>query len=74
MAHQTNVTQVGKQFPTEEQPTQVMDPVCGMKLERKTARHMLFRPEETFYFCSRDCQQKFQSRGFKSPVKEKKVA
>jgi Cu+-exporting ATPase len=65
MAHQTNITQVEKEIPASEQSTEVTDPVCGMKLDRKRCRHMLFRDEGTYYFCSRDCEQKFMSRGFR---------
>lgn len=69
MAHQTNVIQVGRNIQTADEPKDVIDPVCGMKVDRKTCRHMLFRPEDTFYFCSKECQQKFMSRGFKAPEK-----
>lgn len=66
MAHRTNVNQVPAGFfnedePRETLPERVNDPVCGMELERKTARHMLFRGETTYYFCSKDCQSRFGS-------------
>jgi YHS domain-containing protein len=72
MAHQTNVTQVGKDFSSGNEPNEAanpIDPACGMKVDRKSCRHMLFRPENTYYFCSKECQQKFMSRGFKPSQK-----
>lgn len=69
MAHQTNVIQVGKEIQATDEPKDVNDPVCGMKVDRKSCRHMLFRPEDTYYFCSKECQQKFMSRGFASSQK-----
>jgi YHS domain-containing protein len=71
MAHQTNIIQVGKSIQSSDQPAEVIDPVCGMKINRKECRHMLFRPDNTFYFCSRECEQKFMSRGFQAEQKKK---
>ncbi len=47
----------------------VTDPVCGSPLERKSARHVLFRENATFYFCSKDCQQRFLN-----PTSKKRAA
>ncbi|MFL5812101.1 MAG: YHS domain-containing protein [Bdellovibrionia bacterium] len=72
MAHQSNVIQVGKKIEDASETSEakdVIDPVCGMKVDRKSCRHMLFRPEDTYYFCSKDCQQKFMTRGFKPAQK-----
>ena len=67
MAHRGDITQVGKDFPVNvDEAQEVTDPVCGMKLNRKSVRHMLFRPETIFYFCSRECEQKFMTRDFQS--------
>lgn len=72
MAHRNDITQVGKDFPVNvDEAKEVKDPVCEMKLDRKSVRHMLFRPDITFYFCSHECEQKFMTREFQS---RKKVA
>lgn len=63
MAHRANVTQVGKNADQESQPEPVVDPICGMRIDRRTARHMLFRPEATYYFCSKECEQRFMHGG-----------
>ena len=34
------------------------DPICGMTVEEASALHAS-RDEETFYFCSDHCRQKF---------------
>ncbi len=59
MAHQTDVHVVHRDFEWKEPEEQVVDPVCGMKLERKEAKHVLFRGEEAVYFCSRECREKY---------------
>ena len=38
----------------------VRDPVCGMSVERATARHVVERAGQRFYFCSTTCRQKFE--------------
>ena len=35
-----------------------LDPICGMTVDPATALHAE-REEETFYFCSEQCRQKF---------------
>lgn len=69
MAHRTNVTQVHMNFDSQKPSEQVRDPACGKLIERRTARHVLFRPEVTHYFCSRECEQNFLN-----PPKTRKVA
>lgn len=60
MAHRSNVTQVSEKIETQDwSKNTVEDPVCGMKLERRTSKHVLFRPDETVYFCSRVCLDKY---------------
>ena len=36
-----------------------IDPVCGMRVDRKTAKHILQRDGATFYFCCPSCLEKF---------------
>ena len=38
------------------------DPVCGVYIDKQTAFHME-RQGQVFYFCSRECQSKFQNMG-----------
>ncbi len=38
----------------------VKDPICGMDVEEKGAELMTHIEHETFYFCSKACQEKFE--------------
>jgi Cu+-exporting ATPase len=40
--------------------TYTIDPVCGMKLDEAKAEYKTGYAGEMFYFCSVDCQTKFQ--------------
>jgi Cu+-exporting ATPase len=40
---------------------QVKDPVCGMTLEDTDAAVTLEREGTTYYFCSQDCADEFQT-------------
>jgi P-type Cu+ transporter len=42
-----------------------VDPVCGMSVEIKTAKHTAAHMGKAYYFCSAGCKTKFQSK----PVK-----
>jgi uncharacterized membrane protein YraQ (UPF0718 family)/YHS domain-containing protein len=42
-----------------------IDPVCGMTVDRSTAEYRSSRGDETYYFCSAGCKQRFD----KSPEK-----
>ncbi len=60
MALMTNVTQVVvKTFRDKGAPKKVRDPNCGAELKREEARYMLFRPGQTYYFCSRECREEY---------------
>lgn len=61
MAHRVNVTPVQEKFALSEKELteSVQDVVCGKELVRHDARFMVFRGEDTFYFCSKECQEKF---------------
>lgn len=37
----------------------VKDPVCGMKVSKKTASATSQHMDKTFYFCSGACKEKF---------------
>jgi len=45
------------------------DPVCGMKVTKKTAPATSQYMDKTFYFCSRVCKEKFDQ----DPLKYKKI-
>ncbi len=36
------------------------DPVCGMDVEEKDAEFYTHMEHETFYFCSKACQERFE--------------
>ncbi|MEM4389427.1 MAG: YHS domain-containing protein [Candidatus Micrarchaeia archaeon] len=38
------------------------DPVCGMEVSQTTAKFKLERGGTTYYFCSRECFEKFKKR------------
>lgn len=50
------------------------DPICGMDIQEKGARHLIHLEHETIYFCSDRCKEKFaQDSGMKTVVKKKGV-
>jgi Cu+-exporting ATPase len=40
-------------------PASVIDPVCGMTVDRHATAHRHALPDRTYYFCSAKCQAKF---------------
>jgi P-type Cu+ transporter len=40
-------------------PLTAIDPVCGMQVDRLTAKHHAAHNEQTYYFCSTNCRSKF---------------
>lgn len=61
MAHRSEITPVQADLRSERSTIKVNDPTCGMSLNPAEARHVLYRPEDTYYFCSKDCLQEFIS-------------
>ncbi len=59
MAHRTDVIPVEVNLEPDNPKQICTDPVCGMKVERVHSRFMAFRGGETYYFCSRECREKF---------------
>lgn len=59
MAHQTDIHVVHQEFKSPGPPEMVVDPVCGMELERQASKHVVFRAENPIYFCSRECRDRF---------------
>jgi YHS domain-containing protein len=70
MAHQTDVHRVGQTFTSENAGEKVTDPVCGMEIERRASRHMAFRSGDAFYFCSRECKDRFLDPAFSRTRKQ----
>lgn len=49
------------------------DPTCGMEVEERDAEFMTHMEHETFYFCSKACQETFDAKeGFSHEDKDKK--
>ncbi|HLE00654.1 MAG TPA: hypothetical protein VJB59_10375 [Bdellovibrionota bacterium] len=69
MAHRVNVTQVGADIKPDEAGQKVKCPTCQREIERRESKHMLFRGDDTFFFCSKDCQV-----GFLTKPKERRLA
>ncbi len=44
---------------TPEEPAQETDPVCGMSVEVKTARHRATHAGHDYFFCNARCREKF---------------
>jgi Cu+-exporting ATPase len=42
-------------------PDQAVDPVCGMKVDKRAAKFKLHHQGTDYYFCCRSCQDKFAS-------------
>ena len=45
----------------ESESKAAIDPVCGMSVDKSTAKHTLNLDGETYYFCSRSCLEKFSA-------------
>jgi Cu+-exporting ATPase len=41
--------------------SEAIDPVCGMKVDTRSAKHSLEHEGQTYYFCCAGCAKKFQS-------------
>jgi len=60
MAHRTDLIQVHKNYPASNvNSAKIIDPNCGKELTRREARSVLFRQNETLYFCSAECCQEY---------------
>ncbi|WP_163360432.1 YHS domain-containing protein, partial [Klebsiella aerogenes] len=50
-----------KKFTADPEPyLTAIDPVCGMTVDRATAKHFLRHDNEKYYFCSASCMAKFE--------------
>ncbi len=49
----------GGSSPPESSADVVIDPVCGMKVDKRGAQHTLAHDSTTYYFCCRSCLDKF---------------
>ncbi len=50
----------------------VKDPVCGMKISKKTAAATSEYMDKTFYFCAAACKKKFDADPLKYTKTEEK--
>jgi P-type Cu+ transporter len=50
----------------------VIDPVCGMDVDVKTAKYSYKYKDKTYYFCSKSCQKSFSKDPSKYIGKEQK--
>ena len=48
-----------KQIPRYAQDDKAVDPICGMAVEKATAKHTLEIDGETYYFCCPHCKARF---------------
>jgi Cu+-exporting ATPase len=48
------------------------DPVCGMEVDEKKAKFKLVRKGKKYYFCSKNCYDKFLNKG-KVPIQKKTI-
>ena len=46
-------------YSTNDEPVQTVDPVCGMTIDQDKAAAKIGYAGDMFYFCSKDCEQKF---------------
>lgn len=46
--------------PTPLEEAMAIDPVCKMEVDEKTAPAKAEHNGKTFYFCRRDCKEKFE--------------
>ena len=47
-------------YSTDDEPVRTVDPVCGMVIAEDKAAAKIGYAGEMFYFCSKDCEQKFR--------------
>ena len=52
-----------------EAAAKATDPVCGMKVDRATAKHTFAHAGKIYYFCSAGCRAKFAADPAKYPAK-----
>ena len=54
----------------EQHTETVIDPVCGMQIDRATATRQIITDESDYYFCSKECMDAFrESPGDYVPVR-----
>ncbi len=51
----------GLQDYSDQEPVYSVDPVCGMKVNEANAPAKTGYAGQMYYFCSADCQEKFQA-------------
>jgi Cu+-exporting ATPase len=51
----------GAKDPVAEDPNVAVDPVCGMNVNRDTAKHRLDYRGQEYFFCSARCRERFEA-------------
>ena len=59
--HHAHEDKGGAGGPADDHGSIVTDPVCGMKVDTRTAAHRHELGESTYYFCSSRCLEKFRA-------------
>ena len=59
MAHRTNLIQVSERLESPSNLEVSRDPICGVERKRRDFKTILFRRDQTVYFCSRECLNQF---------------
>ena len=53
------------------------DPVCGMEIDEKKAKFSTVKNDKKYYFCSKNCRDKFSEKGkvpiSKNPIENKSI-
>src|SRR5215213_578517 len=60
MSHKLPIL-TGDDSPGSGQADVAIDPVCGMKVDKKSAKHTLMHEGHTVYFCSKSCKERFSA-------------
>src|ERR1700723_467866 len=51
----------GKHGEADKAPAPAIDPVCGMKVARETAKHRFAYRGQDYFFCSARCRERFEA-------------
>ena len=58
LSHQLPIVQPGK---SDVSGDSAIDPVCGMQVDKSTAKHTHSHNGTTYYFCCQSCEKKFSA-------------
>ena len=60
--HHGAVSSCGGQHGGESEPGVAIDPVCGMRVNRETAKHRFEYREQEYLFCGTRCRERFEAK------------